>query len=119
MAETSAYRVNETPILLAYPFRPFFLLTGLYGALLVAAWVAFLFAGLPLSLGISAPAWRPSSTRVQLAPASALRSTMPSWPTAQPCVGVAKATATRSELDGTSAWRQLLPWSSDSSTWPR
>ncbi|HEX5514184.1 MAG TPA: NnrS family protein [Gammaproteobacteria bacterium] len=57
MAETSIYRLNDTPVLLAYAFRPFFLLTGLYGALLIAAWAGFLFGGLPLPVGISPPAW--------------------------------------------------------------
>lgn len=87
MAETRAYRVNETPILLAYPFRPFFLLTGLYGALLVAAWVAFLFAGLPLPLGISAPAWHGHEMLLGMVPAAIagfLLTAMCNWTGAAP-----------------------------------
>lgn len=90
MAETRAYRVNETPILLAYPFRPFFLLTGLYGALLVAAWVAFLFAGLPLSLGISAPAWHGHEMLLGMVPAAIagfLLTAMCNWTGAAPLRG--------------------------------
>jgi len=55
--ERNAQRLNDTPVLLAFPFRPFFLLTGLYGAALVAAWVAFLFAGLALPLGVNPAQW--------------------------------------------------------------
>ena len=53
MIEFRIQRRVETPVLLAYPFRPFFLLTALYGAGLVLAWVGFLFGGLPLPLGVN------------------------------------------------------------------
>src|SRR5690625_6633653 len=43
--------------LLAHPFRPFFLLVGVYGVLIVLAWMAFLFGGLPLPLGWSPLHW--------------------------------------------------------------
>lgn len=42
---------NSMHILLAYAFRPFFLLAGLYAALVVLAWVGFLVGGWPLPLG--------------------------------------------------------------------
>lgn len=45
------------PNLLAHPFRPFFLLTGLYGVIAVMAWIAFLFGGWPLPLGWSPLQW--------------------------------------------------------------
>src|SRR5690606_32893333 len=57
MIEANVYRANEMPVLLAYPFRPFFLLTALYGGLLVAAWAAFLLAGLPLPLAVNPAQW--------------------------------------------------------------
>ena len=43
--------------LLAYPFRLFFLLTGVYGLLVVLAWMLYLFGGLPLPLGWSPLHW--------------------------------------------------------------
>lgn len=43
--------------LLAFPFRVFFLLTGLYGVLVVAAWMSYLFGGMPLPLGWSSLHW--------------------------------------------------------------
>ncbi|MFD2435320.1 hypothetical protein [Modicisalibacter luteus] len=49
MSDTLSRRANDVPVLLAFPFRPFFLLTALYAAGLVAG-VAFLFAGMPLPL---------------------------------------------------------------------
>lgn len=49
--------MNLTIPLLAYSFRPFFLLTGLYGALLMAGWMAVLLGGLPLPVGWSPVHW--------------------------------------------------------------
>lgn len=46
----------DIPIL-AIAFRPFFLLTGLYGVVVVLAWMSYLFGGLPLPLGWSALHW--------------------------------------------------------------
>lgn len=48
---------NPVKTLSAYPFRLFFLLVGVYGVLVVLAWVLFLFAGLPLPLGWSPLHW--------------------------------------------------------------
>src|SRR5882762_5437532 len=64
-------------------------------------------------------ACRPSSCSDQRAPPSPLCRITPSCPTAQPFCALAKCTAVRSTLTGTAAWRQLVPSSSDSSTWPR
>lgn len=41
----------------AYPFRIFFLLTGLYALMLIAGWIAFLFAALPLPVGWAPLQW--------------------------------------------------------------
>jgi len=46
-----------TNTLLAYPFRLFFLLVGLYGVAVVLAWMGFLFGGLALPLGWSPLHW--------------------------------------------------------------
>ncbi|MDQ2076410.1 NnrS family protein [Marinimicrobium sp. ABcell2] len=43
--------------LLAHPFRPFFLLTGVYGVLIVLAWMGFLFGGWPLPVSWSPLHW--------------------------------------------------------------
>lgn len=61
---------KEPPILLAYPFRPFFVLTGLYGALLIVAWMAVLFAGMPLPLGVSPVQWHGHEMLFGLVPAA-------------------------------------------------
>jgi len=47
----------QTPVLLAYGFRPFFLLTGIYAVVVVLGWMGFLFAGWPLPLGWSPFKW--------------------------------------------------------------
>lgn len=49
--------MNLSIPLLAYSFRPFFLLTGLYGALVIAGWIAVLLGGLPLPVGWSPVHW--------------------------------------------------------------
>lgn len=43
--------------LLAFPFRPFFLLTGAYATVVVLAWIGFLFGNWPLPLGWSPLQW--------------------------------------------------------------
>lgn len=49
---------NSNPMaLLTFAFRPFFLLTGLYGLVIVAAWMSYLFGGVPLPLGWSSLHW--------------------------------------------------------------
>lgn len=90
MTETSTYRVNDTHVLLAYAFRPFFLLVGIYGALMIAAWTAFLFAGLPLPLEISPPAWHGHEMLIGLVPAAIvgfLLTAMCNWTGAAPLRG--------------------------------
>src|SRR5690625_7134591 len=56
--------------LLAHPFRPFFLLVGVYGVLIVLAWMAFLFGGLPLPLGWSPLHWHSHEMIYGLVPAA-------------------------------------------------
>lgn len=50
-------KVTQPVVLLAFPFRIFFLLTGFYAALSVVAWMSYLFGGLPLPVGWSAIHW--------------------------------------------------------------
>lgn len=47
----------NSPALLASPFRPFFLLTGLYAIVAVIGWMAFLLGGFSLPLGWSPLHW--------------------------------------------------------------
>lgn len=47
----------QPPVLLAYGFRPFFLLTGVYAVAVVLGWMGFLFGGWPLPLGWSPFKW--------------------------------------------------------------
>ncbi len=87
MIEPSIYRGSDTPVLLAYPFRPFFLLTGLYGALLIAAWLGFLFAGLPLPVGINPAEWHGHELLFGMVPAAIagfLLTAMCNWTGASP-----------------------------------
>lgn len=50
-------RANPFTALLSHPFRPFFLLAGLYGALLAPVWLAVWFGALPLVQGINPLHW--------------------------------------------------------------
>lgn len=87
MAEASVSRINTTPVLLAYPFRPFFLLTSLYGALLIFAWAAFLFAGLKLPLSVNPMQWHGHEMLFGMVPAAIvgfLLTAMCNWTGAPP-----------------------------------
>lgn len=89
-AELNIRRPGSTPVLLAYPFRPFFLLTGLYGALLILAWGAFLFAGLPLPLGVNPAQWHGHEMLLGMVPATIagfLLTAMTNWTGAAPLKG--------------------------------
>src|SRR5690625_6471660 len=73
--------------LLAHPFRPFFLLVGVYGVLIVLAWMAFLFGGLPLPLGWSPLHWHSHEMIYGLVPAAIagfLLTAMTNWTGAPP-----------------------------------
>lgn len=76
--------------LLAYSFRPFFLLTGAYGALVVLAWMAQLFGGLPLPVGWSPLHWHSHEMLfglVSAAIAGFLLTAMCNWTGAPPLQG--------------------------------
>jgi uncharacterized protein involved in response to NO len=57
-------------ILLAFPFRPFFLLTALYAVLLVAAWAGVLFGGLTPKFGVSVLQWHSHEMLYGMVPAA-------------------------------------------------
>ncbi|MFD2434980.1 NnrS family protein [Modicisalibacter luteus] len=90
MSDTLSRRANDVPVLLAFPFRPFFLLTALYAAGLVAAWVAFLFAGMPLPLGVNPVQWHAHELLFGMVPAAIagfLLTAMCNWTGASPLRG--------------------------------
>lgn len=83
-------RSQPSAILLAYPFRPFFLLTGLYGLFIVLAWMGFLFGGLPLPLDMSPTQWHAHEMLMGLVPpaiAGFLLTAMCNWTGAAPLQG--------------------------------
>lgn len=88
---TAAHTAHAAPaIVLAYGFRPFFLLTGASAALLVAAWIGVLFAGLPLPIGVSPVAWHAHEMLFGVVPAAIagfLLTAMPNWTGAAPLTG--------------------------------
>jgi uncharacterized protein involved in response to NO len=56
--------------LLAYPFRPFFLLVGLYAVLVMLGWSGYLFAAIPLPIAIPAAQWHSHEMLYGLVPAA-------------------------------------------------
>jgi uncharacterized protein involved in response to NO len=80
----------QPPVLLAHPFRPFFVLTGAYATLVVLAWIGFLFGGWPLPLGWSPLQWHSHEMIygfVSAAAAGFLLTAMCNWTGATPLQG--------------------------------
>lgn len=78
--------------LLAHPFRPFFLLTGVYGIVTVIAWMGFLFGGVSLPLGWSPLHWHSHEMLFGLIPlaiAGFLLTAVCNWTGAAPLHGKA------------------------------
>lgn len=81
---------SEIPVLLRYAFRPFFLLTGIYAVLGVAAWVGFLLAGWPLPVGWSPVQWHSHEMLYGLVPAAIagfVLTAITNWTQARPLQG--------------------------------
>lgn len=81
--------MKSLPVL-AYPFRPFFILTGGYAVLIVLAWIGFLFAGWPLPIGWSPLQWHSHEMiygLVSAAIAGFLLTAMCNWTGASPLQG--------------------------------
>lgn len=79
-------------ILLAYPFRPFFLLCALYAAATVFTWAAVLFIGWQLPLGWTAVGWHAHEMLFGVVPAAIagfLLTAMCNWTGAAPMHGAA------------------------------
>lgn len=83
---------NKQPSsILAHPFRPFFLSVGIYGTLVILAWVAFLLGGWPLPLGSSPLQWHSHEMLYALVPAAIagfVLTAMTNWTGAQPLRGL-------------------------------
>lgn len=78
------------PVLLAYGFRPFFLLTGVYAVVLVLGWMGFLFGGWSLPLGWSPFKWHSHEMLyglVSAAMAGFLLTAVTNWTAAPPVRG--------------------------------
>ncbi|RFA29997.1 short-chain dehydrogenase [Alkalilimnicola ehrlichii] len=81
---------QSPPPLLAYPFRPFFLLTGVYAAVSIVAWLGFLYGGWPLPLGGHAVYWHAHEMLfgfIAAAIAGFLLTAMTNWTGAPPLKG--------------------------------
>lgn len=77
-------------ILLAYPFRPFFLLCALYAATAIFSWAAVLFMGWQLPLGWTAVGWHAHEMLFGVVPAAIagfLLTAMCNWTGATPLRG--------------------------------
>ena len=77
-------------MLLAHPFRIFFLATAVYAGFVVFAWIAFLFAGWPLPLGWAPLQWHSHEMLygfVSAAIAGFMLTAMTNWTGARPLQG--------------------------------
>lgn len=77
---------------LAHPFRPFFLLAGVFGVVTVIAWICFVFGGLSLPLGWSPVHWHSHEMLFGLIPlaiAGFLLTAVCNWTGAAPLHGKA------------------------------
>lgn len=82
---------STTPVVLAHPFRIFFISCGIYAIFVVLAWIAFLFAGWPLPIGWSPLQWHSHEMLygfVSAAVAGFVLTAMTNWTGARPLQGV-------------------------------
>ncbi|QEY15294.1 NnrS family protein [Cellvibrio sp. KY-GH-1] len=82
----------QSQSILAHPFRPFFLLTGIYGVITVIVWMSFLYGGLSLPLGWSPVHWHSHEMLFGLIPmaiAGFLLTAVCNWTGATPLQGIA------------------------------
>ena len=79
-----------SPLILAYPFRPFFLLAGVHAVVLMVAWMGTWFLGWPLSGELSPVRWHAHEMLFGLVPAAVagfLLTAMCNWTGAAPLAG--------------------------------
>jgi len=90
MNEIKAPRHNPISALLAHPFRPFFLITGIYAVAVMVGWIAFLFGGMPIPVGWAPVQWHSHEMLygfVTAATAGFVLTAMTNWTGAQPLQG--------------------------------
>lgn len=81
---------TRSPVLLAYAFRPFFLLTGLFAVWMILAWAGFYLGVWQLPLGLSPLHWHSHEVLYGLVPAAIagfLLTAMATWTGAPPLRG--------------------------------
>ncbi|MBA2779056.1 NnrS family protein [Billgrantia kenyensis] len=91
MTTTAALRAGQPWPILAYAFRPFFLLAALYAPLALLPWVGLLLHQLTLPLGMSPMLWHGHEMLFGFASAALagfLLTAIPSWARVEPLVGV-------------------------------
>lgn len=79
------------PPVLSFPFRPFFLLTGVYGLITVLGWMCFMFGGISLPVGWSPLHWHSHEMLFGLIPiaiAGFLLTAVCNWTGAAPLRGL-------------------------------
>jgi uncharacterized protein involved in response to NO len=111
---TIAVHADRPITLLAMGFRPFFLLAGTYGALTIAAWLAFIVFGVPVPVGPAASLWHSHELLFGVVPAAIagfLLTAVSNWTGAPPLHGRALAALIALWLAGRAAmWLQgVLP----------
>lgn len=88
---TSSNSQTTVTALLAHPFRPFFLLAGIYAVAVVFGWIAFLFGGWPIPVGWSPLQWHSHEMLygfVTAAIAGFVLTAMTNWTNARPLQGI-------------------------------
>jgi len=90
MSATSSAPAARYPVILAYPFRPFFLAAGAYAVVLMGVWAATLFLGFALPIAIPATQWHGHEMLFGVVPtaiAGFLLTAMCAWTGARPLRG--------------------------------
>lgn len=90
MNEIKTSRHNPITALLAHPFRPFFLITGIYAVVVMVGWIAFLFLGMPIPVGMAPVQWHSHEMLygfVTAATAGFVLTAMTNWTGARPLQG--------------------------------
>ena len=90
MNEIKSLRHNPISALLAHPFRPFFLITGIYAVAVMLGWITFLFWGMPIPVGWAPVQWHSHEMLygfVTAATAGFVLTAMTNWTGARPLQG--------------------------------
>ncbi|MCC5881741.1 MAG: NnrS family protein [Halomonas sp.] len=116
MSTTAALRANQPWPILAYAFRPFFLLAALYAPLALLPWVGILLQQISLPLGMAPLLWHGHEMLfgvVAAALAGFLLTAVPTWAKVEPLIGTRLAGLVGLWLAGRLAFwlaGSLPPW---------